>query len=49
VIDELEESDVVGTVAGDDTVLMVMPDGASASRMKKFLNSRIQSAQSARK
>lgn len=43
-LDELEESDVVGTVAGDDTVLMVMPDGASARRMTKFINSRIQSA-----
>ncbi|MFA5802843.1 MAG: arginine repressor [Thermoleophilia bacterium] len=42
VLDELEESDVVGTVAGDDTVLMVMPDATSARRMTEFLETRIE-------
>jgi len=38
-IDELEHDEIIGTVAGDDTVLLILPDAASAKRVAKFLNS----------
>lgn len=36
-IDRLELEDVVGTVAGDDTVLVIAPDSESADRFRKRL------------
>lgn len=36
-IDELEHADIVGTVAGDDTVLLVLADPSRARRMVKYL------------
>ena len=44
-IDDLEHEDIVGTVAGDDTVLLVHPDAASARRMVKYLTSLTQEFQ----
>lgn len=41
-VDEWENSDVVGTVAGDDTVLLVLGDSARADRMMSLLNNMIQ-------
>lgn len=41
-VDELENANVVGTVAGDDTVLLVMPDTDGAKKLMKFLNAMIQ-------
>jgi transcriptional regulator of arginine metabolism len=38
-LDMAEFEDVVGTVAGDDTVLIVMPDQKSAGRLKRRLES----------
>jgi len=38
-IDELEHDEIIGTVAGDDTVLLVLADTASAKRVAGFLNS----------
>jgi transcriptional regulator of arginine metabolism len=38
-LDMAEFEDVVGTVAGDDTVLIVMPDAAAARRLKRRLES----------
>lgn len=37
-IDGLEREDIIGTVAGDDTVLLVLVDGATARNMVKVLN-----------
>ena len=36
-VDELEHREIIGTVAGDDTVLLVLADGAAARRMAKYL------------
>lgn len=36
-IDSKEMREVVGTVAGDDTVLVVTPDGAAAERLRATL------------
>ena len=36
-IDELEREEIVGTVAGDDTVLLVLPDVAAAQGMVELL------------
>lgn len=41
-VDELGHEDVVGTVAGDDTVLMVMPDNIKAKRIYRQLNDLIE-------
>jgi transcriptional regulator of arginine metabolism len=38
-LDMAEFEDVVGTVAGDDTVLIVMPDPKAARRLKRRLES----------
>lgn len=38
-LDMAEFEDVVGTVAGDDTVLIVMPDARGAQRLKRRLES----------
>ncbi len=38
-LDMAEFEDVVGTVAGDDTVLIVMPDQKAANRLKRRLES----------
>jgi transcriptional regulator of arginine metabolism len=38
-LDMAELEDVVGTVAGDDTVLVVMPDAKSAGRLRRRLES----------
>jgi len=37
-IDELGREEVVGTVAGDDTVMMAITDNASAKRIVKYLS-----------
>ncbi len=37
--DELENEEIVGTVAGDDTVLLVMEDSQSARRIEDFITS----------
>ena len=37
-IDERELPGVAGTLAGDDTIIVVHPDNASAEAFKKFLN-----------
>jgi transcriptional regulator of arginine metabolism len=37
-IDELDRDDVVGTVAGDDTVVMVLADNGVAEEMAQYLN-----------
>lgn len=37
-IDDLGRSDVVGTVAGDDTVMMAIADNAGARRLVKYLS-----------
>lgn len=42
VIDELNRDEVVGTVAGDDTVLLVLTDNTRARQMTKYLNDLIQ-------
>ncbi len=36
-VDELENSDIIGTVAGDDTVLLVLEDAARARRTQEYL------------
>ncbi|MEK7817737.1 MAG: ArgR family transcriptional regulator, partial [Actinomycetota bacterium] len=41
-VDEWGHNDVVGTVAGDDTVLMVLGDSAKAGTMGGMLNKMIQ-------
>lgn len=41
-IDELGREDVVGTVAGDDTVMMAIADSAGARRVVKYLNDLMQ-------
>lgn len=41
-IDELEREEIVGTVAGDDTVLLVLPDAAAAQGMVKLLTGMVQ-------
>ncbi|MHB9111863.1 MAG: arginine repressor [Thermoleophilia bacterium] len=41
-IDGLEREDIIGTVAGDDTVLLVLADGATARNMVKVLNGLMQ-------
>jgi transcriptional regulator of arginine metabolism len=38
-LDMAEFADVVGTVAGDDTVLIIMPDARAANRLKHRLES----------
>lgn len=38
-VDELGHEDVVGTVAGDDTVLMVLADSARARKIAGYLKS----------
>lgn len=38
-VDELEHADIVGTVAGDDTVLLVLRDTKSARLMGSYLES----------
>jgi transcriptional regulator of arginine metabolism len=40
-IDELENDDLIGTVAGDDTVLLVLADEAAAGRMEDYLEEMI--------
>ena len=40
-IDDLERDDIVGTVAGDDTVLLVLTDAAVARRVEKILGEMI--------
>ena len=47
-IDLAEFEGVVGSVAGDDTVLVVMEDGAAARRLKKHLDSLAQGGGSAK-
>lgn len=37
-IDMAEHDGLVGTVAGDDTILVIMHDGAAARRFKKYLD-----------
>jgi len=41
-IDRIPDSDILGSVAGDDTILVVVPDGETAklvaSRLKKLLS-----------
>ena len=37
-IDERELPGVTGTLAGDDTIIVVHPDSASANAFKRFLN-----------
>lgn len=37
-IDDLGRSDVVGTVAGDDTVMIAIADNAGARRLVKYLS-----------
>ena len=37
-VDERELPGVTGTLAGDDTIIVVHPDNASAEAFKKFLN-----------
>lgn len=44
-IDELDNNDVVGTVAGDDTVLMVLGDNPRARKMARYLTNLIQEAE----
>lgn len=41
-IDELDREEVVGTVAGDDTVMMAITDNASAKRVVKYLSDLVQ-------
>ena len=36
-LDKLELDDIVGTIAGDDTVLVITPDNESAGRFRKRL------------
>lgn len=38
-VDELGYEDVVGSVAGDDTLLIVLPDSAGAKKMAGYLQS----------
>jgi len=40
-IDELENDDLIGTVAGDDTGLLVLADEAAAGRMEDYLEEMI--------
>jgi len=47
-IDLAEFEGVVGSVAGDDTVLVVMEDGAGARRLRKHLDSLAQGSGSAK-
>lgn len=37
-LDEMGHEDVIGTVAGDDTVLMVLSDSGKAAKMERFIN-----------
>jgi len=37
-IDGLERDDIIGTIAGDDTVLLVLGDAAAARNIVKFLS-----------
>ena len=41
-IDGMKSSDIIGTVAGDDTVLLVLADADAAKHMKGFLTKLIQ-------
>ncbi len=41
-IDDMERDDIIGTVAGDDTVLLVLTDTAVARRVQKILEDMIQ-------
>lgn len=42
VIDEFGHEDVVGTVAGDDTVMMAIVDDAQAAEITKFINNMVE-------
>lgn len=44
-IDQEDDPQVVGTVAGDDTVLVIAPDNASATRFRERLLSYVRGAQ----
>ena len=37
-IDNLNHTDVVGTLAGDDTLLVIVGDGDKALSMKRYLD-----------
>jgi transcriptional regulator of arginine metabolism len=44
-IDQEDDPEVVGTVAGDDTVLVISPDAAAATRFRERLLSYLRAAQ----
>jgi arginine repressor len=37
-IDNLNHSDVVGTLAGDDTFLIILKDAATAAEMQRYVD-----------
>ena len=37
-IDNLNHSDIVGTLAGDDTFVIILQDSGTAAQMQRYLN-----------